>query len=233
VIDLSFLGGGPAPPGAFARDTAVLLIGWALGILSSPVTDAIRRRSAKQRLTRSVATELRSLQDTLASVVIQVAKRRHVLTRSLLEALMSTLKSSGQVAADGRALRTIAGLLELDERAWVASQASEHIPGGAGILSLKVYGLPFLESHLHRLELYSHETQRLLVEIRAGVQLFNQLADEARHYHFMTFASGIDQDRVESLVSSMEACYERAAETASDLVSRIAALLQGDEMRTS
>ena len=232
MIDLSFLGGGPAPPGAFARDTAVLLIGWALGILSSPVTDAIRRRSAKQRLTRSVSTELRSLQDTLASVVLQVAKRRHVLTRSLLEALMSTLKSSGQVVADGRALRTIAGLLELDERAWVASQASDHLQG-AGILSLKVYGLPFLESHLHRLELYSHDTQRLLVEIRAGVQLFNQLADEAQHYHFMTFASGIDQDRVESLVASMEACYERAAETASDLVSRIAALLQSGEMRPS
>ena len=233
MIALLIFGGPPATPGPFARDTAVLFIGWALGILSSPVTDAIRRRSAKQRLTRSVSTELRSLQDTLASVVIQVAKRRHVLTRSLVEALMSTLKASGQIAADGRALRTIAGLLELDERTWVANQASDHLPDAPGILSLKVYGLPFLESHLHRLELYSHETQRLLVEIRAGVQLFNQLADEARHYHFMTFADGIDKNRLESLVSSMEACFERAAETASDLVSRIAALLQSDEMRSS
>ena len=97
MIALLIFGGPPATPGPFARDTAVLFIGWALGILSSPVTDAIRRRSAKQRLTRSVSTELRSLQDTLASVVIQVAKRRHVLTRSLVEALMSKLKASGQI----------------------------------------------------------------------------------------------------------------------------------------
>jgi hypothetical protein len=233
VIDLLFFDGSPATPGPFARDTAVLFIGWALGILSSPVTDAIRRRSAKHRLSRSVATELRSLQDTLASVVIQVAKRRHVLNRSLLEALLSTLNASRQVLADGRALRMITGLLEVDERAWIAGQASDPGQGAPGILSLKVYGLPFLESHLHRLELYSHETQRLLVEIRAGVQLFNQLADEARHYHFMTFASGIDQERVNSLLASMEACYERAAETASDMVSRVATLLQSDEMRTS
>src|SRR5439155_25453013 len=109
------LSGIAPPPGALYRDLAVLFVGWALGILSSPITDAIRRRSAKQRLTRAVTTELRSLQDTLASVVIQVAKRHRVLTRSLLEALMSTLKSSGHVIAEGRALRIIGGLLELDE----------------------------------------------------------------------------------------------------------------------
>src|SRR6185369_1857640 len=70
-------------PGSIYASFLVLLVGWGLGILSSPITDAIRRRSVKQRMTRAVATELQSLQDALASVVIQVSRRRGVLTHSL------------------------------------------------------------------------------------------------------------------------------------------------------
>jgi hypothetical protein len=227
------LGQGTAPPAppAVLRDLAVLFVGWGLGILSSPITDAIRRRSAKQRLSRVAVTELRSLQDTLAGVVVQLARRRRVLSHSLLEALMTTLKSSGQAGGEGRALRAIGALLELDDRALAASQAPDPPPHPRHVLSLKVYGLPFLESHLHRLDLYELETQRQLVEIRAGLQLFNQYADEAMHYHFLTFTSGIGKDHLDALLGNVETCYERAAEKASDLVSRVAVLLQSGELR--
>ena len=233
MLDTPGLNGAPSVSGPVVRDLAVLFIGWALGILSSPITDAIRRRSAKQRLTRTVKTELRTLQDALAGVVIQVAKRRHVLTRSLLEALMSTLRASGHVVGDGRALRAIETFLEMDEHALAASQAPDPSHTPRTILSLKVYGLPFLESHLHRLDLYTLETQRLLVEIRAGLQTFNQYADEAMLYHFMMFTNGISQDRLDALVNNVETCYERASEKASDLVSRVAVLLQSQEMHVA
>jgi hypothetical protein len=216
--------------GDIVRDSIVLVVGWALGILSSPITDMIRRRSAKVRMTRVIVTELRSLQDTLALVVLQVSKRRGALTRPLLEALLTTLKSSGHGHAEGRTMRTIEGLLELAEDASSTTQVGDtaNIPR---TLSLKVHGLPFVESHLHRLDLYSHETQRMLVEIRTGLQAFNQYAEEATHYHFMMFGSGIGQDSRDLLKSNIETCYERAAEKASDLIARIAVLLQNAEMR--
>ena len=220
----------PISLGVLFPDATVLLLGWALGILSSPITDAIRRRSAKQRLTRAVRTELLSLQDSLASVVVQGARRHHVLTHSLLEALMTTLKSSGHEAASGKTLRTIEGLLALDERALAATEHSTH---PLDVISLKVGGAPFLESHLHRLDLYSPETQRLLVEIRAGLKVFDQHASEAMNYHFMTFASGVEKQRMDALMNNVETCYQRAAEKASDLVSRIAVLLQSSEMRAT
>ena len=232
-MDTLGLNGAPSVSDSIVRDVAVLFIGWALGILSSPITDAIRRRSAKQRLTRAVKTELRTLQDALAGVIIQVAKRRHVLTRSLLEALMSTLKASGHVVGDGRALRAITTFLEMDEHALAASQAPDPAQSPRTVLSLKVYGLPFLESHLHRLDLYTHDTQRSLVEIRAGLQTFNQYADEAMHYHFMMFTNGLSKDRIDALVNNVETCYERASEKASDLVARVAALLQSPEMQVA
>jgi hypothetical protein len=152
--------------------------------------------------------------------------------RPLLEALLTTLKSSGHVIAEGRAMRTINGLLELGEDALSASQVGDSatIPR---TLSLKVYGLPFVESHLHRLDLYSHETQRMVVEIRTGLQTFNQIADEATHYHFMMFGSGIGPESLALLKSNIETCYARAVEKASDLTARIAVLLQSPEMRTS
>ena len=125
------------------RDSLVLVAGWALGILSSPITDMIRRRSAKLRMTRVIVTELRSLQDALAMVVLQVSRRRGELRRSLLEALLTTLKSSGHVLAEGRAMRTIDGLLELAEDAQSASQAGDTAPIPR-TLSLRMSGLPFI-----------------------------------------------------------------------------------------
>ena len=104
------------------RDSIMLIAGWALGILSSPTTDMIRRRSAKHRLTRVILTELRSLQDTLALVVIQVSRRRGALTRPLLEALLTTLKSSDMPSPRVGPCGTIDGLLELDEDNLTAGQ---------------------------------------------------------------------------------------------------------------
>jgi hypothetical protein len=209
---------------------ALLFVGWALGILSSPITDAIRRRSAKLRLTRALRTELQSLQDTLACVVIQIARRRSVLARSLLEALMSTLRSSGQVVDHGRALKSIVGLLQLDDLALTTQQAPDPSPPPRVPLSLKVYGVPFLNSQFHRLDLYTPETQRMLVELHAGLQQYNQHADEAMNYHLMSFGTGLGQERLDSLAEHVETSCERAAEKASDLVSRIAVLLHEPEM---
>lgn len=226
-------GAGLAAPDSILRDFVLLLAGWGLGILSSPITDLIRRRSAKHRLTRGLRTELRSLQDSLAWVVIQLARRRGVLTRPLLEALMSTLKTSGQVAGQGRAIKTIEAMLEPD----VLSPTTARVPDASldprAPLALRVYGVPFFDAHFHRLDLYSPETQRMLVEIHAALLIYNQHADEAMNYHEMTFATGGGQDRLHALAVNVETCYERAEEKASDLVSRIAVLLQEPEMRNA
>jgi hypothetical protein len=222
--------GGFSASGPIYLDLAVLFVGWALGILSSPITDAIRRRSVKRRITRAVGTELRSLQDTFANVVIQVSRRRGVLTHSLLEALMSTLVTSGQTTATSRAAKLIDELLNAGE---AALKLAPDRRGLRTSLSLRVLGVPFLESHLHRLDFYSHETQRQLLEIRAGSQIFNQHAEEAMRYHFMTFGEGVGTDHLSALIANVEKCYERAAEKASELVSQIAVLLQNPEMRRS
>ena len=226
-------GVGPPAPDSLLRDFALLLTGWALGILSSPITDLIRRRSAKHRLTRALRTELRSLQDSLAVVVIQLARRRAVLTRPLLEALMSTLKTSGHVPGQSRAIKTIEGLLEPDMLSSTSAQAQDAAPDPRAPLALRVYGVPFLDAHFHRLDLYSLETQRMLVELHAALLIYNQHADEAMNYHQMTFATGGGQDRLDALAANVEISYERAAEKASDLVSRIAVLLQEPEMRNA
>jgi len=213
--------------GPIYDDLAVLFVGWALGILSSPITDAIRRRSVKLRITRAVRTELQSLQDTLATVVIKISRRRGVLTHSLLEALMTTLITSGHSVGTSKALKVIDDLVNSNETEPMAVTPERNRTS----LSLKVQGVPFLESHLHRLDFYSHETQRQLLDIRSGAQIFNQHADEAMRYHFMTFNEGVGEEHLVALITNVEKCYERAAEKASELVSQIAAVLQSREMR--
>jgi hypothetical protein len=207
----------------------VLLVGWALGILSSPITDAIRRRSVKQRITRAVRTELMSLQDSFAGVVLQISRRRGVLTHSLLDALQTTLISSGHSRGASKSLKLIDDLMGLDEAALAAGRGSQ-AGGTRAFLSLKVQGVPFLESHLHRLEFYSPETQRRLLEIHAGSQVFNQHVDEAMHQQMLTFDPGISEPNLASLLVNIELCYGGAAEKASELVSQIATLLQSAEM---
>ena len=213
-------------PGSIYASFLVLLVGWGLGILSSPITDAIRRRSVKQRMTRAVATELQSLQDALASVVIQVSRRRGVLTHSLLDALQATLESSLRSGGSAKTLRTIEDLLRIDDAVLATKPA-----GRRTFLSLRIQGLPFLESHLHRLEFYSHETQRRLLEIHAGSKEFDRLVEETARYHLLTFSEATHQDHSADLIANIEMCYARAAEKASELVSQITVLLQSPEMR--
>jgi hypothetical protein len=219
-----------AASGGLLDAMLVLLVGWALGIVSAPVTDAIRRRSVKQRMTRAVAIELQSLQDALVGVVIQVARRRGVLTHSLLDALRVPLETAVRWGGVARSLRTIDDLLRLDDAALAVAPAAEPL-GTRAFLSLRVQGLPFLESHLHRLEFYSHETQRRLLEIHAGSQEFDRQVDEANRYHLLTFNGGPSQTRLLDLTANIESCYARAAEKAGELVSQISALLQSQEMR--
>jgi hypothetical protein len=208
----------------------MLVVGWLLGILSSPITDAIRRWSVKKRITRAVRTELQALQDALAVVVLQVARHRGELRYSLLEALVSTLRTSGQATGASKALKLIDDLLLTDVGAASTAAPAEPAPSQAP-LSLRVPGVPFLVAHLHRLDFYSHETQRQMLEIRAGAQVFEQLADEAGRYHFLTFQDGADPEHRVALLAQVEACYERAAGKASELVSQVAALLQNREVR--
>jgi len=207
----------------------MLFVGWALGILSSPITDAIRRRSVKRRITRAIRTELLALQDALAMVVLQIARHRGTLSYSLLEAVMSTLRTSGHVPGVSRALKMSEDLLATDVGT-VAQPATGDAPPSRALLSLRVPGVPFIVAHLHRLDFYDHETQRQMLEIRAGTQAFEQIGEEAGRYYFMTFREGIDIEHMATLMGHLEQCYERAAEKASELVSQVAALLQSREM---
>ena len=208
------------------NDFVTLIVGWGLGLLSAPITDTMRRRSVKKRITRTVRSELIALQDSFALVVVKVARHRGVLTHSLLEALMSTLKTSGHTLGAGKAFKAIDDLLH-GEGGMLPSPPLE--PRGS--LSLKIQGVPFLESHLHRMDFYSPEIQRQLLEIHAGAEIFRQYADEAVRYHFMTFEEDIGKDHHAALVANVEKCYERAAEKASEVVSQVAAILQSRELR--
>lgn len=220
----------PLPdPGGLTADLAVLFVGWALGILSSPITDAIRRWSIKKRITRAIRTELQTLQDALAVVVLQIARHRGELSFSLLEAILSTLRTSGHVAGTGRALKLIDDLLLTDAGTPTVAPPAD-APAAQAFLSLRVPGVPFLVAHLHRMDFYPHEIQRQMLEIRAGTQAFEQLGDEAMRYHFLTFHEGADRERHAALMANVEECYARAAGKASELVSQIAALLQNRAM---
>jgi hypothetical protein len=222
---------GSTASAAISPELGTLFLGWALGILSAPITDSIRRWSVKKRISRAVRTELLSLQDALAVVVIQASRRRGLLTHSLLEALMSTLKTSGHAPDTGKALKLIDDLLYSSGGAPAAAEALE--TGKARVVpSIKIQGVPFLEAHVHRLDFYPHEIQRQLLEIRAGIHVLNQHAEEAARYHFMTFSERSDAQVLEVLTANFEACCERAAEKASELVSHVAVLLQRRELRS-
>jgi hypothetical protein len=217
-------------PAGLSADLAMLVVGWALGILSSPITDGIRRWSIKKRITRAIRTELQTLQDALAVVVLQIARHRGEMGYSLLEAILSTLRASGHIAGTGRALKLIDDLL-LTDTGTPATTPPAAAPAGRSLLSLRVPGVPFLVAHLHRMDFYPHEIQRQMLEIRAGTQAFEQLGDEATRYHFLTFRDGVDPGYHAALMANVEECYQRAAGKASELVSQIAALLQTHEMR--
>ena len=169
----------------------------------------------QKRITRAIRTELQTLQDALAVVVLQIARHRGEMGYSLLEAILSTLRTSGQVAGSGRALKLIDDLL-LTDTGTPATTPPAEAPPGRSLLSLRVPGYRSWSRTFTAWTSTRTKSSGRCSEIRAGTQAFEQLGDGRCATTSSPSRDGVDPGYHAALMANVEECYQRAAGKASE-----------------
>ena len=85
------------------------------------------------------------------------------------------------------------------------------MPKGGG-LNLKELALPYTQTKLTDLELFSEAGRRRVLEILSRIRIFNQHVEESRFFFKLTFESGISESNHASASIQVEAAYDAASQ---------------------
>jgi hypothetical protein len=164
-----------------------ILLGWMLGLLSPRIVDLMQRPYRRSELKRSLFLELEDFRVRLASAIYVFASSRGSVDRELLLFIEPILRSD-KVYPQSKEIADAVGLmLKLtDNEIGAISLRGASKTGG---LTIKKYSLPFLNSQLSSLYLFSPEFQRISLKIASRLEIINDEIDTAMFNYKKTFDS--------------------------------------------
>ena len=187
----------------------LLSIGWLLGVLSPLWVQYIQKAFAKKNIQKALIAELDEFRNRLVHVVLSLSKKQGSWNRELLEWAIRYLNSYEGINKDNSAIEFLENLLELtDDQILKLNNISEE--NQLKFKSLKKYYISFLDSKVDTISYFSINTQRQLLEIRTNVQIYNDLVDESKVYHFMTFESSKTENNYDNIIQNIDDLFEAA-----------------------
>lgn len=206
------------------RDVLLILFGWLVGLLSGPIGDAIRRQYEKRELASAIRAELLDVLDRAVVSAYHIRKKHGTFGRPQMQwtAEMLELSTNEDSQTIAKGLRE---QLELTDaqlqvlgytfQAKTVGEAAKTI--GSSVRSLET---PFLDAQIHRIGIFKPLTQQRLFHARSQARMFNELADEARRFHGLTFQT-LTTESYAVVVGNARSTEERIALRAQEIVRAI------------
>jgi hypothetical protein len=88
-------------------------------------------------------------------------------------------------------------------------------------LSLKKFYLPFLESRIDSLPVFSDKFRTLVFEIQSQIQMLNEEIDNAQFYFRRTFDSSMNAGCHKIVRQNLRSCYENIERQVRPIVEKI------------
>lgn len=202
------------------NEMAFVILGWLLGLLSPLIVEGVRNTRRRKEIKKGIMTELIDVRFRMASVVYLTAVRFGSYDRELINWLIPIYKEYQGENPKENLLKLLENQASLDDKKLAEIIAYGKAEPGAG-LSVKKYALPYLESKVAELSLFTQNFQRLALDILANLHLFNEEIDEARFYFKLTYDSGISPENHARASDGGDLCYKKIGERAKILVTRI------------
>ena len=201
---------------------ALLLVGWLLGTLSPAIVDAIKRRRENALGREAILGELNEIAHRLALARHSVIMHRGKVNRQALEWLKKHLENYAGVHEIDSLMKNMRTQLS-----WPDAQITDVSRATAGEpnkgLTLQKYAVPLLDARVSALWSFNSSFTRKLLDIRANIDLLNDIVDRSRHYSDMTFGSATG-DNHRRAVQNVEDCYVQYAQLALSVVDKITEL---------
>jgi len=153
-------------------------------------------------------------------MVYQIAANNGAVDRKLLILVESILRTDKIFPELGPIADQLSHMLQLSD-VQLASAKAARKPGALG---LKTIPLPFLNSQLSSLSLFSTEFQRKALKIASRLSIMNEEIDASNFYHKKTFESLSEQNH-STVVVNMLGCYQNLFLVGQPLIDDITVLL--------
>ncbi len=198
----------------------LVLIGWALGILSTIIVDYWRQYLRKKKFVSAVNTELSELQPRLLYTVYRIAEKYGGFDRTFLDWFLP-LATKYESWEDYRQInQDIAALSDMDEaklEIWLERRRES----GLSDIALKKFTLSYVSSRTPDFELLPIDSARRVFDIITRLDLINQNVDEVRQCFLMTFDSSLSPENYKAVNNNRKAGYEMVRDAARVLITRI------------
>lgn len=193
-----------------------VVVGWLLGILSTPIVEWLKERRLRKQLRLGILTELSEVRVRLAMSVFTVSNRFGEVDGKLLDWFSAAIVEYQGMHPTPEIKKILDkhGTLT-DEQLKQLYAATNTIP------SFKKVRLPYLDSKIGALSLLEEPTQAILFEIRTKVDIVNEIIEDIQFYHKLTFDSSIVESNHEKVSGNLNDAIRQVGDQARGLVNRI------------
>lgn len=201
----------------------MVLLGWALGLLTPAIAERIHRGYRRKDLMQAVVDELRGLQYTMAFVAYLIRSRNADVPDSFLDLVIPILENHQGPDRDERAIEHLRNLrkVSVQQRAVVHQSLQKPNRG----LWLQQYALPLVGTQIADLAICPVAFQRSVLRIHQSLDLFNQQVPLLQSAFDRTFDNLSDENQT-ALRNNLEQGYQNLARRAETIIKAITTLQQ-------
>jgi hypothetical protein len=202
------------------KEIGLLILGWLFGLLTGPIADAIARRRAVPTLGRAIKHGLDDVRMHCAMLAFSIRARYEEAGRKEVEDIVRQLDG----LTDDAAIRNLERFRPLLERpdpelqAVVVSIWGRSDSPGRLVRRLE---FPFLAVNLHRLDIFSDDTQQRLLRITGDARRANEIASEVDAYFNQTFDGTMSEKNHEAVRNNLISAQRLFATVASRIANSV------------
>jgi hypothetical protein len=199
-------------------DILLIIVGWTLGLLGSPVADAIRNRRAAAALRESLAIELDELQRRLAYDAFIIADHLGAFDHRLVRWLLGAYRDYRGLYADAETVKLLEEFAtHTDDQLHRMNASRTH--GTGRVLIPKRVLAPVLDSVTPMLPHMERELQQRVLEIRRILIALEEHGEAIREQYRLTFTEdgSRQKDRLTANIGILSRLWLAAARDAADI----------------
>jgi len=197
-----------------------LILGWALGVLSPIIVQWIQKQNTKKEIQKTLQAELDEFRHKLVCLIFTLSKHKSIWNRESINWISKHFNNYNGIHTNKRVAKGIAKLAKLDDEQ-LAHINQSNSPHPLRTKSLKKYSIPFTESKLNYLTHFPIKFQSKILDIRAQIMVYNEMVDESREYHFLTFDSSITEENHEIIKFNIDELFDLVIERSTNIVNSI------------
>ncbi len=170
--------------------TALLVVGWLLGLLSPWLSDWVSRPYRRRRLWKVLEVELRDFRYKVSGLLYIAGAATGNLDRETIRQIHRTMRADENPRTAVIDLELTRKMLDLSPGEFEAGRRAS-MTRERQYQNYKKLTLPFLSSQLDRLDLLKPDVQRLALELLSLIATLNQDIEHARFNYERTFDSSL------------------------------------------